>query len=169
MSRYQETRFRGVVKKEFREIFAPIALEGKWKESSDKVLREFGEEYPWESVKIPNADYPGKYYVKRWNETPWEKSWDEKTGVWQFQFGINVYSSYCVYDFEEEILPYLMESVEHYETWLEPVGDEPYSYGTCLEKLIDGELEVVGWFHEDGTFEAKEDEHKRIEEKGAKS
>lgn len=152
MSRYQETRFRGVVKKGFRENFAPIALEGKWKESSDKVLREFGEEYPWESMKIPNADYPGKYAVKRWNETPWEKSWDEKTGVWQFQFGINVYSSDCVYAFEEEILPYLMESVDHYEVWMEPVGDEPYIDATTLMQLINGELDAVGCYEEDGTY-----------------
>lgn len=43
MSLYAAVRFKGIVKKELREIFEPIAMEGKWRESPDPFLRDFGE------------------------------------------------------------------------------------------------------------------------------
>lgn len=139
MSRYKDIRFRGVVKQEFRENFAPIALEGKWIESTDEKLRDFGKTYPLESMKIPNADSKGNYAIEQWNEKPLEKSWDMESGAWQFQISININKSYCLYDFEEDILPYLMETVE-YETWLEPAGKESISETTVHMQLIDGKL-----------------------------
>lgn len=155
MSRYEEIRFRGIVKKELREIFEPIALYGKWEESPDPVLRDFGESYSRAS-SIPCAESTGNSFVKRWNETPWEKRYNKETGEWQFQVEINInYNSMLLIDFKEEIIPYLMESIDHYEAWIEPIGDDPYTQDTSLQRMVDGSLEVVGFFDEDGNYEAR--------------
>ena len=157
MSRYQEIRFRGVVKQEFREEFDLIAIGGRWKESSDKILRAFGNVF-WEAQNIPIAARDCSRNVKRWNETPWERSWDKETGVWQFQIAMNVNSFNFWYHFEEEILPYLMESVEHYEVWQEPLENKPHDETTLFMQLTDGKWGEIGFFGEDGTYQPKDRE-----------
>ena len=152
MSRDIEIRFRGIVKKEFRELFEPIALYGKWTESSDEKLREFGECYD-RPQRIPLADYAGKYAVKRWNTEEWDHKYDKESGLWQFRIGINMYSDgYLIVDFDDEIVPYVMEEVSHYERWVEPIGDDPYDEITVLCELVDGEIEPVGVYDENGVL-----------------
>lgn len=85
MSFYFSYRMKGIVKKEFREIFEPIALMGDWKESSDLILRGFGEEEPVTRY-VPCGIHMGP---KRWDEHPWERSYDQETGKWICEFGIN--------------------------------------------------------------------------------
>lgn len=44
-----------------------------------------------------------------------------------------------------------METVEHYESWLEPL-DGPYEYTTHLQKFQDGEWIDIGILDEDGNL-----------------
>lgn len=156
MSRYEEIRFRGIVKKEYRDSFTSIALEGKWTESEVKELRDFGK-VNHNAYRIPLSDYEGKYAVKRWNSESWEKTYNKETGEWQFRIGVNEHDNpSMLLEWEDKIIPFLMESVDHYEVWLEPVGDELYIQSTVLLRLVDGELKVVGYFEEDGTYVSSE-------------
>jgi hypothetical protein len=41
MGMYTGLRFKGIVKKEFRDEFGDIALNGNWNNSTDRVFREF--------------------------------------------------------------------------------------------------------------------------------
>lgn len=102
-------RFKGIVKMELREIFEPIAMEGRWSESPDEFLRDFGRD--------PNAwKFPISYtgYVRRWKETPWQRSYNKTTGEWIFQADMNLATSPFEW-WEPLIIPYCMESVFHYE------------------------------------------------------
>lgn len=153
MSRDIEIRFRGIVKSEFRKEFSSIALEGKWSNSSDVKLSDFGMEHPHYSPGIPMADSAGCYFVDRWNTEPWNRSWNKETGEWQFQISMNWNrASDCLCDFIDDIIPYLMESVDHFETWIEPVLDDPYEPITTLKQFQNGKFEFCGLILEDGTI-----------------
>ena len=155
MSRYQEIRFKGIVKKELREHFEPIALYGKWVESPDPVLRDFGECHTNASC-IPRSDSVGNYAVERWNNTSWERKYDKETGEWQFQVAININRNWMfLTDWEDEILPYLIESIEHYEVWDEPIADDPSPKETALLAWVKDSLEVVGIIDENGNYIAR--------------
>lgn len=153
MSLYTAIRFRGIVKPEFRDIFEPIALHGKWKESPDDVLRDFGECNRSASY-IPCAS---ACIIDRWQKEPWKTGYSKETGEWVFEVDINTYSL-PVCDFEDEIIPYLMESVEHYEVWHELwTEDKNYTEEyTALEKFENGEMKLLGWLMADGSFESCE-------------
>lgn len=147
MSRYMDIRFHGIIKKELREMFAPIALEGKWAESSDEVLRSFGElTCAW---RIPLSSEP--YAISRWEKDPWVKSYNEETGEWKFQASFNMHS-FDWLEWEDEIIPYICESLSHFEQWMEPIGDDSYDESTILMELQDGELELVGYYDDDGVY-----------------
>ena len=140
MSLYMDIRFKGIVKEQFRDSFEPIALEGRWKESSDPLLQRFGNDYVSEFIPIPIGAAGGAYGVTRWNSEPWERKYDKTTGEWQFMCSFNVRRhSQMLWDWEDEIIPYLMECVEHYETWREPEGNEPYTQKTLFRKFVNGE------------------------------
>ncbi len=147
MSLYATVRFKGIVKKELREIFEPIAMEGKWRESPDPFLRDFGETCMNQSG-IPCYTV---YSIERWNKEPWERSYNKETGEWIFQAEPNTRRSFNFLDWEDEVIPYCMESVEHYESWMEPL-DGPYEYTTYLQRFQDGEWIDIGILDEDGNL-----------------
>lgn len=144
MSFYYSMRVKGTIKKELREIFEPIALEGKWKESPDPVLRGFGEE---EEVTryIPLFDPFGP---KRWDDHPWPRSYNKETGEWIFETSVNGHGCYFPF-WEEEILPYCFEKIEHYEFYME--DNPPYDH-TSLSKYEDGCLILLGNLDGEGNF-----------------
>ena len=41
MGTYTGLRFKGIVKKQFREEFAPVALRGCWEDAKDKKISNF--------------------------------------------------------------------------------------------------------------------------------
>lgn len=146
MSLYAAVRFKGIVKKELRDIFEPIAMEGKWRESPDLVLRDFGE-----CCFSPGAIPCGVIgYMERWKKEPWERRYNKETGEWIFEAEPNT-RSFDFLDWEDEIIPYCMESVEHYESWMEPLNG-PYEYTTHLQKFQDGEWIEIGIIDEDGNL-----------------
>lgn len=145
-------RFKGIVKKELRDIFEPIALKGRWDESPDKFLRDFGRD--------PNAwKFPMSYtgYVRRWKEKPWQRRYNKTTGEWTFQVDMNWGTSPMEW-WEPLIIPYCMESVSHYEEWQEMWADawksgEEY---TRLHKFENGEFSTLGWLDTEGKFLTEE-------------
>lgn len=143
-------RFKGIVKKEFRDIFEPIALEGKWNESPDEFLNSFGSN--WSARKIPMA-HSG--YAKRWRKDPWQRSYNKETGEWKFEADFN-FSSFPFEWWEPHIIPYCMESVSHYEKWEEVWADawdgDPDREYTRLLKFENGKYIKLGWFDIDGKF-----------------
>ena len=145
MSLYVALRFKGIVKQELRELFEPIALEGRWDESPDPVLRDFGEAYPRAGL-IPRG---ACCIIDRWKKEPWERSYNKDTGEWIFQADINT-RSVPINEFFNEIVPYCMESVEHIETWYE--AWETSEQYTALEKYENGKLKLIGWLDTDGIF-----------------
>jgi len=146
MSLYAAVRFKGIVKKELRDIFEPIAMEGKWRESPVPVLRDFGE-----CCFSPGAIPCGAIgYMERWKKEPWERRYNKETGEWIFEAEPNT-RSFDFLDWEDEIIPYCMESVEHYESWMEPLNG-PYEYTTHLQKFQDGEWIEIGIIDEDGNL-----------------
>ena len=147
MSLYESLRFKGIVKKEYREIFEPIALEGRWEESKEPGLRDFGD-YP-EAYRFPMS-LPSM--VERWEKEPWQTSYNKQTGEWIFEAEVNA-RKISVYDFLYDIVLFYMESAEHIETW-----DEEWEYhdgSTRLEKFEEGHFIGCGWFLPDGTFVPK--------------
>ena len=147
MSRYMDIRFNGIIKKELRDIFKPIALEGKWDESPDEFLREFGTlTCAW---RIPNSSEP--YAISRWEKDPWVRSYNEETGEWRFQASFNMHS-FDWLEWEDEIIPYICESLPHYENWTEPIGDDTYDENTILMELQNGKLVLRGYYDDEGVF-----------------
>lgn len=151
MSLYAALRFKGIVKKELREIFEPIAMEGLWRESPDDFLRKFGKANRI-SYAIPCYN---SHIIEWWQKEPWECSYNKETGEWIFQSDINQYS-FPFDEWMDEIVPYCMESVSHFETWFEDF--DYYSEYTCLEKYENGEYTILGHFYKDGTFTPAEEE-----------
>ena len=140
MSLYMDMRFRGIVKEQFRDSFESIALEGRWKESKDQLLQQFGNNYVSEFIPIPIGGVVCPYGVSQWEREPWERKYDRTTGEWQFMCSFNVrYRYQMLKEWEDEIIPYVMECVEHYETWIEPEGNEPYTQKTLFRKFVNGE------------------------------
>lgn len=86
----------------------------------------------------------------RWGKNPWKKSHNVETGEWIFECGYNTRTTGTLaYDFVKDVVPYCMESVEHYETWCEPIDDDPWPTDTLLESFIDGEWVMIGGVTED--------------------
>lgn len=120
---------------------------GDWKESSDLILRGFGEE---ESVTryVPYGIY---MEPKRWDEHPRERNYNKETGEWICEFGVNT-SAYDWMAWEDEILPYCMESIQHYESCAEGPGDN-----TTLFEYINGKKEPIGILDGNEVFHSKEE------------
>lgn len=156
VSFYFSYRMKGTVKKELREIFEPIALEGKWKEASNPVLREFGELEPVTRY-VPCGFVIGP---KRWKEHPWERSYNKKTGEWVCEFSINSHGCDWL-SWENEILPYCMESIQYYESRSEESGEFSvlYEFDEDWEKKPIGYMEEAGVVH--SIQELKKDEKEK--------
>lgn len=159
MSRWAEVKFKGTVKPELREAFAKAMEMQKWSASGDEVLTDFEECYEDNANLYLGISKPSnwEWSVSRWNKDDFHDMYDKETGVWQFKRNYNTHNHGNFFvDFEDEIVPYLMESVEWMEEWLEPFYDDD-NMGTVLQKMEKGEeLEAVGFFDTDGTFRKRE-------------
>jgi len=149
MSFYVSIRFKGIVKKELREVFAPVALTGNWQDCQDEVIRDFGEAYKT-TYFIGN----GSGLIEKWKQEPWKTSYDVKTGEWIFETDINTRRT-PYWEFEEEIIPYLIELAEHIELWYE--AWESGNEITTVDKYENGEFELVGWLDEAGNWMTDEE------------
>lgn len=140
MGDYTGLRFKGIVKKEFRDNFEEIAMRGEWASSSDKVLHAFGN-YSRASF-IPCGVLT--YMPDEWEQAPYdeygngvatdgfERSYDNKTGRWTFQCSLKNYADTIEHFFK--IVPYFIEKVDVAEVYFERAE---YS---CLYKLQNGEM-----------------------------
>lgn len=139
MGMYTGLRFKGTVKKEFRDKFKDIAMYGNWEESDDIVFRTFGENYraPFiprgalcympEEWEIESID--GKYRI---DADGFNRTYDKENGRWTFQCSLKNYD-HTIEDFLN-MIPYFVEDVEHAEVL--------YEEWDCSEKweLIDGKM-----------------------------
>lgn len=142
MGDYTGLRFKGIVKKEFRNKFEDIAINGAWKKSPDKILKEFGVVF---NPSIPNGY--SSYMPDEWKDQifrkikigiptdGFDKTYDKGTGLWTFQCSLKNYN-YSIQEFFK-ILPHFIESVEHLEYYFEGSKySEKYD-------LIDNEIVLV--------------------------
>lgn len=159
MSQYMELRFRGIVKEEFREIFEPIAKEGKWKESADSVFTEFGE-YDRISTRFRFKNLDS--YVERWNKHPWDAFYDKETGLWFFHTQMNMRNDWLdiMDDFEDIIVPYCIEKVLWWEEWYEDFDDIENFFTSTVYEYFNGRKHGVGTIKEDGSFVAFSNERR---------
>jgi len=127
MGMYTGIRFKGYVKKEFRDSFENIALQGDWNESENKVFNNFGQ--IGRSRFIPCGSL--SYMPDEWEKEPFDKyycgvptdgferTWNKETGYWTFQCSLKNYEDEIESWFE--IVPYFIEKIEHleyfYEEW----------------------------------------------------
>ena len=155
MSLYVAIRFKGIVKKELREVFAPVALTGKWQNCQDEVIRDFGEAY-----KTTYLSGGGSGLIDKWKADKWENCYNTETGEWIFETDINQ-RRMPYWEFEDEIIPYLMESVEHLELYYE--AWESDREVTTVDKYENGEFELVGWIDEAGKWMTDEEIEKEQE------
>lgn len=143
MGMYTGLRFKGIVKEEFRNKFADIALNGNWEESSDKVFQEFS--------RVPRAGFIPcgalAYMPAAWETEPYDRygegvptdgfdrTYDKETGRWTFQCSLKNYCDTIEAFFE--IVPYFIEEVEHAEVFY-----EEWSHSIKLD-FVDGEMYLI--------------------------
>lgn len=125
MGTYTGIRFKGYVKKEFRNDFEKIALNGDWELSEDDVLNSFS--------NISRASFIPcgclSYMPDEWGQEPYdnykdeiptdgfERTWDKETGYWTFQCSLKNHNNTIEKWFE--ILPYFIEKINHFEVYYE--------------------------------------------------
>lgn len=125
MGMYTGLRFKGVVKKEFREKLKDIALNGEWETSEDEILSKFAEIERAGFIPCGALTYmPGNWQKGPYDEygdgaatEGFERSYDKETGIWTFQCSLKNYEG-TIQEFFN-IVPYFIESVEHAEVYYE--------------------------------------------------
>ena len=137
MGMYTGIRFKGYVKKEFRDTFEDIAMKGDWDKSNDEVFSNFGKLGRSGFIPCGSLSYmPDKWetdyineqgekeidfanYYKQVATDGFKRSYNKETGYWTFQCSLKNYEDEIEQWFE--ILPYFIESIEHleyfYEEW----------------------------------------------------
>lgn len=129
MGMYTGLRFKGVVKKEFRNNFGSIALNGDWKNSPYWEFSNFGNLF--RSSFIPCGmlcympeewDKPNEFGIK----------YNKNTGYWTFQCSLKNYEHEIEKFFD--LVPYFIESVEVAEYFYE---EDEWSQ---LYGLVDGKM-----------------------------
>lgn len=148
MSLYISLRFKGIVKEKLREKFQSIALYGNWKTSDDKILSTFGKNRC--ASFIPCAK---SIMVDKWMENPLQTKYNKNTGEWEFQVDLNI-NTFPWIEWLEEIVPYCMESVSHFETCYEAWGNNYKT--TCLEEFRNGKFNLIGWIDENNELLPKD-------------
>lgn len=131
MGAYTGLRFKGIVKKQFREEFVSIALSGCWKDAKDKKINNFAN-YSRSSFIPCGALY---YMPDEWEEWEdgnkkatdgFERTYNKENGVWTFQCSLKDYEN-TIEEFLA-LVPYFIESVEHcevfYDEWIYSVKYE---------------------------------------------
>ena len=140
MGMYTGLRFKGVVKKEFRNNFENIAMNGAWEDSNDEVFKGFS--------KISRASFIPcgalSYMPDEWETEPFDeyrngkptdgfdRTYNRETGRWTFQCSLKNYND-TIENFLE-IVPYFIEEVEHAEVFY-----EEWRYSERYE-LVDGKM-----------------------------
>ena len=118
MGDYTGLRFRGVVKERYRKDFERALSNDVWEYMAniydEPVWREWAE-YSRSSF-IP---FGAICYIPWLDEDPeWQRSFDAETGEWVFQCSLKNYLS-TIEKFWTEVVPEMMERVDHFETWFE--------------------------------------------------
>ena len=132
MGMYTGLRFKGVVKKEFRESFEDIALEGMWEESSDEKFLEFSRDDRASFIPCGGLCYmPNTWH----DDDKIEREYDKNTGYWQFQCSLKNYGD-TIENFLK-LVPYFIESVEYCEVFY-----EEWSHSSKYE-LIENEMKLT--------------------------
>lgn len=137
MGDYTGLRFKGILKKKFREDFEIIALEGEWSEHVDTVIQKFSEVE--RSFLIPcgvSSYFPNEWIDKNDKATDgFETSYNKETGYWIFQCSLKNYKN-TIQEFFS-ILPYFIEKIEYLEYYYEE-DDFSKQYS-----LIDGKIKLI--------------------------
>lgn len=126
MGDYTGLRFRGVVKEGYRRPFE-WALNNNSNEC--RVWEHMANIYDEENYPIWRewAEYSRSSFIPYgaicyipWKEDhpEWQRSFNAETGEWVFQCSLKNYSS-TIGKFWTEVVPELMERVDHFETWFE--------------------------------------------------
>lgn len=151
MGMYTGLRFKGIVKKEFRDEFENIALLGEWENSNNNVLKRFG--------NVSRASFIPcgalAYMPDCWEKAPYNKygdgvptdgfdrTYDKATGRWTFQCSLKNYED-TIEEFLK-IVPYFIETVEHVEVYY-----EEWSHSTKYELVNGAMIETDNKFIEYG-------------------
>lgn len=131
MGIYTSLRFKGIVKKEFRDKFEDIALNGNWANSEDEILREFGEDDP-RAEFIP-CGVP-IYIPMEWTTSDgFARVYDKNTGLWIFQCSVK--NQLGTIETFFDIVPLFMEKVECAEIY-EEGSNFSSMYGLVDDKII---------------------------------
>lgn len=125
MGMYTGLRFKGYIKKEFRDTFENIALHGDWESSSDIRLASFGDNARASFIPCGILCYmPDEWEVNPYDYDSqatdgFDRTYNKETGYWTFQCSLKNYEL----EIEEflNLMPYFIESVEwceyYYEEW----------------------------------------------------
>lgn len=140
MGMYTGLRFKGTIKKEFRNEFEDIALSGDWEESNNEVFKGFGgvsraRFIPCGALAYMPDEWETEPYDKYHNGTPtdgFDRTYDKESGRWTFQCSLKNYEN-TIEEFLS-IVPYFIEEVEHAEVYY-----EEWRYSKRY-KLINGEM-----------------------------
>ena len=139
MGMYTGLRFKGTVKKEFRDKFEDIAMHGNWAESDDYMFHAFSDNsrasfiprgalcYMPEEWEIESID--GRYRI---DADGFGRTYDKESGRWTFQCSLKNYER-TIEEFLD-MVPYFVEDVEHAEVFY-----EEWDYSEKWE-LIDGKM-----------------------------
>lgn len=144
MGMYTGLRFKGVVKKEYREMMDEIHQGVEWSDFVEAFpfLNEYAKQDRAEFIPrgvlcyMPNDWEKGKF-PNQVATDGFERSINLTTGVWTFQCSLKNYNDE-IEQFFEEVLPHLLESAQHieyrYEEWDESVF-YVFENGKIVEKL----------------------------------
>lgn len=143
MGMYTGLRFKGIVKEEFRNEFADIALNGNWEESNNEVFKQFGSVsrasfIPCGALAYMPVEWETERFGKHHNDIPtdgFDRTYDKESGRWTFQCSLKNYED-TIEEFLK-IVPYFIEEVEHAEVYY-----ETWRYSERYE-LVDGKMEMT--------------------------
>ena len=125
MGDYTGLRFKGIIKKQFREEFASIALNGCWEDAKDKKINNFANCSRASFIPCGALNYMPDEWEKWEDENRkatdgFERTYNKENGVWTFQCSLKDYEN-TIEEFLA-LVPYFIESIEHcevfYEEWI---------------------------------------------------
>ena len=116
-------RIKCIIREEFRKDFEAVALHGAWHTSSHPALKEFSMDKDASAIPTNHCSFPTKWDGCDEKGEEYETSWDKESGEWIFACSINRICCSVLRDFDEDIIPLIVERFIKYETWIEPIGD----------------------------------------------
>lgn len=140
MEIYTGLRFKGIVKKQFREEFKTFASTRKWENAIDKRLKDFakvsGASLIFSNILIYMPEYWQDFEGNATNK--FNRTYDDKTGYWAFQ--CSLVNDDKIYGNLFDLIPYFIESIKHCE-----VHEEGAVYSQIYE-LINGRMQITNRF-----------------------